>query len=535
MRTFTALLTACAAAAIAAGCASPAPPTGPTTGPTTPPAADDGVVRTADGAVHGTVTADTRRFQGIPYAAPPVGELRWRSPQQPRPWGEVRDGTRPGAPCPQAWPGADGTPQASGSEDCLFVDVTTPRTAPRPLPVMVFVHGGGFTGGQGAPYDPTRVVTGGDVVVVTLNYRLGALGFLAHPGFEDPATGNFGLADQQAALRWVQRNIAAFGGDPANVTLWGESAGAFSTCAQLAAPGARGLFHKAIVQSGPCANPVLAREEAERRAATTAAELGCPGPAEAVACLRALPAEAFAGRYDEQVYRQVHRDLAARPWLPVAGTPALPQHPVEALRDGTAADVPMIHGGTRDEARSHVAMAYDMPGSPITAQQYPQVVAALFGADAGAVLAEYPAQQYPAPGVALATALSDEGRTVGACAQQQVVDAAGGRVFAYEFAEPVDEVVGTVPMGAHHGADVRYFFDSAFPGAPPPSRTAEEDALATRLIGYWTAFADTGDPGPDWPAADGTTVLRIDAAGSRPVDLAAEHRCAFWRSLPSAG
>ena len=522
MRTLTALLTACAATAIVAGCASPAPP------PT-----DDSVVRTVDGAVRGTVTDDVRRFQGIPYAAAPVGELRWRSPEPAKAWPDVRDGTRPGAPCPQAWPGEDGTPQVSGSEDCLFLNVTTPSGAVGPRPVMVFVHGGGFTGGQGAPYDPTRVVTQGGVVVVTMNYRLGALGFLAHPAFDDPAAGNFGLVDQQAALRWVRDNIAAFGGDPGNVTLWGESAGAFSTCAQLAAPGARGLFHKAIVQSGPCANPVVTREEAQRRGVTTAAELGCPDTGDTVACLRALPPEAFAGRYDERVYRQVHRDLAARPWLPVAGTPALPQHPVDALRAGTAADVPMIHGGTRDEARSHVAMAYDMVGSPLTAGQYPQVVAALFGADADAVVAGYPVSRYPSPGLALATALSDDGRTVGACTQQQVVDTASGPVFTYEFAEPVDDVIGSVPMGAHHGADVRYFFDSAFPGAPPASRTAEEDALAGRLIGYWTAFAATGSPGPDWPAADGATVLQIDAEGSRPIDLAAEHRCDFWRSPPS--
>jgi para-nitrobenzyl esterase len=170
----------------------------------------------------------------------------------------------------------------------------------------------------------------------------------------------------------------------------------------------------------------------------------------------------------------------------------------------------------------------------VTEQQYPQVVSELFGADAAAVLAEYPTTRYPAPSIALATALSDEGRTVGACTQQQVVDAVRGPIFAYEFAEPVDDVIGTVPMGAHHGADVPYFFDSAFPGAPPASRTAEEDGLASRLIGYWTAFAATGDPGPDWPAAGGTTVLQIDAEGSRLIDLAAQHRCDFWRSLPSA-
>lgn len=508
-------------------CAPPAAPA---------PPGDAPVVPTTNGSVRGSVDGEVRRFQGIPYAAPPVGELRWRAPQPALPWSGIRDGTQPGAPCPQSYQrGPDGRPIVVGSEDCLFLNVTTPRAVAGPRPVMVFLHGGGFVGGQGAPYDPARVVTRGQAVVVTVNYRLGALGFLDHPALDDPAAGNFGLADQQAALRWVRQNVAAFGGDPGNVTLWGESAGAFSTCAQLAAPGARGLFHKAIVQSGPCSNPDLTRPEAERRGLAAATALGCADPARAARCLRARPTDALAALDNVQVDRQVHRDLADVPWLPVAGTPALPLQPVDALRTGRAADVPLIHGGTRDEMRAQVAQAYDMLGHPLTAEQYPQVVTSLFGTAAGAVIAEYPLTDYSSPGVALATALTDEGRFVGACEQLAVLDAARSPVYAYEFTEPAADVVGTVPLGAHHGVDVPLFFDSAFPGAPPPSRTAEQNVLADRLIGYWTRFAATGSPGPDWPAYRQGTALSLGADRIGPVDIAREHRCRFWRSIPPPG
>jgi para-nitrobenzyl esterase len=223
--------------------------------------------------------------------------------------------------CPQL--GADGPgqpPHPVGAEDCLYLNVDTPRPAGRPLPVMVFVHGGGFVGGSGAPYDPTRVTDGGQVVVVTMNYRLGALGFLDHPALDDPDAGDFGLADQQAALRWVRGNIAAFGGDPGNVTLWGESAGAFSVCAQLAAPGAQGLFDKAIVQSGPCGNAMPSRPTVQRRGLATAAALGCAGQLGAGECLRAKPIGDLIGLAEDQVHA-VHRRIADLPWLPVAGTP----------------------------------------------------------------------------------------------------------------------------------------------------------------------------------------------------------------------
>jgi para-nitrobenzyl esterase len=499
-----------------------------------PASADDSVARTIGGLVRGTVAADHRSFLGIPYAAPPVGALRWRAPQSAAPWRGVRDATRPGAWCPQVWDNGPGKPpQMVGSEDCLFLNVETPRRVTGRLPVMVFLHGGGFTSGSGAPYDPTRIVTQGRVVVVTLNYRLGALGFLDHPALRDPYAGNFGLADQQAALRWVRRNIAAFGGDPGNVTLWGESAGAYSVCAQLAAPGTRGLFGKAIVQSAPCANSFVTRQIAERRGLATAARLGCPNPGGAADCLRGKPLRDLAGLYEDQV-GTVHRRIAELPWLPVAGTPALPLQPLAALRAGAAAGVPLIQGGTRDEMRGFVADKYDGRGHPVSAAEYPQIIRAMFGPkEARSILAAYPLSRYPTPSLALATLLTDYGRMAGACTQVLADDAAArwAPVFAYEFAEPDPVTIGNFPLGAHHGVDIPYFFDSSlqWPGTPPPP-TGARKVLADRMIGYWTRFARTGSPGPGWPAYRHGTAISFAVNKVGPVDFAREHRCGFWRS-----
>lgn len=397
----------------------------PSAAPLTASAAGDAVVVTDAGKVRGTEANGVQAYQGIPYAAAPVGERRWRAPQHVTPWAGVRDATRPGAVCPQ--PGMAGI---QGSEDCLFLNVWKPQQA-RDLPVLVFVHGGGFTTGAGSLYDPSRLVARGNIVV-TVNYRLGMLGFLAHPGARDLATGNFGLADQQAALRWVQRNAAVFGGDARRVTLWGQSAGAFSTCAQLVSPSARGLFQQAITQSGPCANDFLPLATALRRGAENASALGC----QTVECLRGKPFQEVAAL--SRIPDRVDRRVADRDWLPVAGTPVVPFQPLVAQRLGLAAAVPIIQGGTKDEARGFVGGRYDDRGRPVTADQYPGIVRDLYGPSADKVLAEYPAARYPSPSLALAQVLTDEGKFVGACSLLPTNDLMARRapVYAFEFAEP---------------------------------------------------------------------------------------------------
>jgi len=274
----------CALTAVLATAWSAAPPTEPVR------QAVATTVRTHDGPVRGAAHDGYRTFEGVPYAAPPVGGLRWAPPRRATPWSAVRDATRPASACPQP---AGEVPGGSTDEDCLHLNVTTPDDAgpARPRPVIVWLHGGGFTTGAGSSYDAHRMATRGDVVVVTVDYRLGALGFLAHGGL--PGSGTFGLADQQAALRWVRAEIGAFGGDPQNVTLAGESSGGYSVCAQLASPTATGLFDRAIIESGPCtgrpdrpfAPSSVPQSTARAVGADFTAKVGCGSARDAMACL----------------------------------------------------------------------------------------------------------------------------------------------------------------------------------------------------------------------------------------------------------
>ncbi|HET6500440.1 MAG TPA: carboxylesterase/lipase family protein [Amycolatopsis sp.] len=461
------------------------------------------IVSTRDGVLRGVVASDHRTFSGIPFAAPPVGDLRWRSPAPVKPWSGVRDATRPASTCAQP----DLSGKLIGSEDCLYLNVNAPVDASSPRPVMVWLYGGGFVSGTGSDYDPTRLVEQG-VVVVTLNYRLGALGFL--DGVDDPASGNFGLADQQAALRWVRDNIAAFGGDPNNVTLFGQSAGAFSVCAQLASPQAHGLFQKAIIQSGPCADPFVTGDVAKTRDAQWAAGLGCAD----IACLRSKPLSAVVAVDQEQVVTPLNR-VQDLPWEPVAGTALLPTEPMDALRQGAAKGIPIIQGTTRDELRSFVANEYNQRGQPLTAAEYPVVVGQVFGANASAVLAEYPLDHYPSPGVALATLLTDWGQKVGSCPALATDDVASQStaVYAYEFAQDSGTSVAGFELGASHSGELPYLFG-------PPNE------LSQKMIGYWTSFAKTGDPG--WPRYSDGKVLSLGLDMIGEVDFGADHHCSFW-------
>jgi len=424
-------------------------------------AQDPALVETSTGWVRGTADGH-RTFLGIPYAVPPVADLRWRSTEPVEPWDGVRDATAPGSMCLQEdWT----TGGIGGSEDCLYLNVDAPHETAGGVPVLVYLHGGGLVSGQGASYDPTRIVERSNVIVVTVNYRLGAFGFLAHPGLDDPYAGNFALADQQEALRWVEDNIAAFGGDPGNVTLWGQSGGANTTCAQLAAPGAEGLFDKAIVQSASCANTMLTVDEARSRGEAMAEAMGCTDPAQAVECLREADPDALV-EYRAGEIGHVTRYRSDYPWFPVAGTEALPRQPLEALRAGTAADVPLIHGATKDEARLAVAKTYEWPGRPVTAAQYPGIIEDLFGRnDTRRILAKYPLSGHPTPSLALATLLTDYG---------------GRRI------------------------------------------------LADTLTDHWGAFAWTGDPGGDWAKYRHGNALSFSVNAIEPIRITEGHHCDFW-------
>ncbi|MDD9349423.1 carboxylesterase family protein [Mumia sp.] len=484
---------------------------------------DDTVVRVADGAVRGTAAEGHRTFQGIPYAAPPVGDLRFRAPKPVSRWRGVLDATAPRPQCAQLSNGT-GNPQTYG-EDCLYLNVTTPagRSArPAGLPVMVWIHGGSFLTGSGADYDASKLATQGDVVVVTINYRLGPFGFLAHPSLR---SSNAALLDQQAALRWVQRNARAFGGNPRNVTVFGESAGSASVCANVASPRARGLFRRAIAQSYSCTSDFATLASAQAAGEAYAEAVGCGAAADVPACLR-----------------QRDPETLLRAWAGGAfavGGAALPRQPGDALATGTANRVDLMHGNTLDENRLFVPLQY---GTTLTAAQYTAAIRARFGAAADAVLARYPVESYGSPIIALSTVFSDYGTALSTCSHVDAYEVAserrGARVYAYQFqdrtADPLVPILGT-QNGASHATELPFLF----PGLFGDGLSAEQETLSDAMVAYWTSFAARGRPSgrglPRWPEYDrpgDVMALDLPAAGGIGVeDVAAAAQCGFWSQL----
>jgi para-nitrobenzyl esterase len=318
------------------------------------------VVATADGAVRGQAAAAGEEFLGIPYAAPPVGALRWQPPRPPAPWHGIRAATSYAPHCAQP---SSTFGLASTTEDCLYLNVFTPATSKaRNLPVMVWVHGGSLRTGESNDYNPAALVQHG-VVVVTINYRLGALGFLADAALASRPggpSGNYGLMDQQAALRWVQRNIRGFGGDPGNVTLFGESAGGLSTLAQLVSPGARGLFQRAIVESGTYELTQQPLAAAEAAGQAFAAKAGCAS--NTAACLRGLPVSTILTDEDPVGY------------TPDVDGAVLTKSVKTALARGQFNRVPVVIGTNHDEYRLFVAVIQFL-GGRVTAANYQSMIA----------------------------------------------------------------------------------------------------------------------------------------------------------------
>jgi len=505
----------------AAGCSS-APTERPT--PT-----DPAVVHTEAGALRGVSAEDHRLFAGIPYAAPPTGPLRFQPPRSAPPWDGVRDATHYGPRCLQDLSG-DLELGRQTDEDCLNLNVWTPAsdTAGK-RPVMVWIHGGAFVNGSGRIYDARRLVARGDIIVVTINYRLGALGFLAHPALGPPGeVGNYGLADQQAALRWVRDNIDAFGGDPDRVTVAGESAGGMSVCDHLVAPASQNLFSAAVIMSAPC-QAQAALPVAEARSTDYAAGLGCADNSSAAACLRSLPADRL--RAPVWFYRIGEDELTG----PVTGTSALPDDPVTAIGSGRAARVPVLIGTTRDEFTLFVGLQYLRENRTYTDADYPELLADTFGADASAVAERYPLSAFSSVALAYAASVTDG---MFACVGDRLAQdlARTQSVYFYEFNDrgaPAPEPLRTLPfpVGASHSLELRYLFDVG--GAPPLD--AAQQRLADQMIDYWSSFVKTGAPvaagQPDWPQVD-AGVMSLQPDGSRMVDdFSRVHQCPFWAGL----
>jgi len=489
------------------------------------------VVTTASGALRGVASGSIEQFLGIPYAAPPVGALRFAPPAPHEPWADVRDATTAGALCLQPVAG-----DAVVSEDCLSLNVYRPaqREPAEALPVMVWIHGGSFVSGAGSIYDPRRLVEANDIIVVTLNYRLGALGFLAHPALtaesSEGLSGDYGLMDQQAALRWVRDNVATFGGDPERVTIQGQSAGGASVCAQLASPPAAGLFARAVIQSASCASVPLAAAEAQ--GTSLAPALGCTDAASAAACLRALPAEQLAAA------------SAVALFGPVVGGSFLPVAPFGAVLTGAQHRVPVLVGGVSDEMRGFFALEY-----PLDPANYAARLATYYpGLPVGAIAAEYPLEDYPEAYLALTATLSDSGAylagSLGGCVTSLLADtfAASTPTFAYELDDPEftwapGAIPIPVPVGASHSSDLAFLFDTPSFVLSVPFED-EQTALAEHMLSAWGAFIQSGDPSTpgtsDWPrydiAARRMRYLEPGAVGIT-TDFRERHRCQFWQDL----
>jgi para-nitrobenzyl esterase len=414
------------------------------------------------------------------------------------------------------------------SEDCLTLNVWTPPPSAEKRAVMVWIHGGAFINGSSGLYDSRWLASRGDIVVVTLNYRLGALGFLAHPALGRAGdVGNYGLADQQAALRWVHDNIANFGGDPGAVTIAGESAGGMSVCDHLVAPASAGLFRAAIIQSGPC-QAQLALPDAERASLDYARDAGCGNPQTAAACLRALPAEQL--RKPVWYYRIGEDALSG----PVTGTTVLPEDPVVSIAQGRAAKVPVLIGSNRDEFTLFVALQYLRQKAAYAEGDYPHLLSDTFGREAGAVGAKYPLAHYDGSvPLAYSAAVTDG---VFSCVADRMAEglSRADPVYVYEFNDRGAPAPGPLrslpfPVGASHSLELRYLFDIG--GAPPLNPT--QQVLSDQMIDAWSQFVRDGHPGDGWPAFDAEEKrLSLQPDRSRvEADFDQSHQCAFWAGL----
>ena len=500
------------------------------------PDARPDVVATDAGPVRGVATPQGRAFLAIPYAAPPVGALRWRPPQPPAPWIETRDATAGGANCPQgAVPGS-----GRQSEDCLTLNVYAPADA-KPgdhLPVMVWIYGGGYVIGYASQYDLSRLAQHRHVVTVAMNYRLGALGFLAHPALrgEGEGSGDFALLDQQAALRWVKANISAFGGEPSNVTLFGESAGGWSACEQLASPGAQGLFARVIIESGACTSPdsAISQAAAERGGLALAADVGCGDPATALACLRAVPA----GRL---IKAKAHRRglLGKGSWAPAYGSATLPLSPRAAFEQGRFAAVPVIDGTNYDEARLFLNLNR-FKGRLYSEASYEKIIGEFFLDKTPQVLAEYADEARRSYAQAYVDVVDDSTFACPSVTTDRLLETRT-TVHAYEFDDPhavtsLPRAPFTPPLGAYHASEIAYVLQTPWIGADPARFDAAQRALSDRMQQRWAAFARTGAPeagdAPSWPADRDGARLQFRPNGDRIItDYATRHRCGFWNAL----
>ena len=507
-------------------------------------AADE--VRTENGVVEGAAadTPGVRVFRGIPFAAPPVAELRWKAPQPPANWSGVRKATEFGPRCMQAPIYSDmifrDRADKPMSEDCLYLNVWAPaKSAEERLAVMVWFYGGGFQAGSSSEprYDGENFAKKG-IIVVSLNYRLGVFGLLSHPELTKEsgknASGNYGLMDQVAGLQWVKKNIAAFGGDPQKVTIAGESAGSLSVSAMMASPLASGLFGGAIGESGaffgrpPAGSAMQTLAETEETGAKFAESLGAKD-------LKALRAKSA-----EELLAASRKDPSVRFWPSVDGY-VLPKDVATIFAEGKQSHVPLLAGWNAQEASWAVVYAKEKP----TAQAFPEQVRTRFGGRAAEISKLYPAgtdEAARASAIDLASDLFIVYITWEWLEQQNKTGKKAVYGYVFDRTPPVapdTKVNGVSPkeLGARHACEIEYVF-GMLKSQPNPWEPVDFE-ISDALNSYWANFTKTGDPNgtglPEWPIYDGAGKFSMMRFGEKIQAAPQEHRerYEFWSGSTS--
>ena len=518
--------------ALAAACGRPevdAAPPAAMLDPDVPVAVTGGEIRGAPVDDNPDIVA----FKGVPYAAPPVGDLRWKPPRPVVAWDGVRDATASGPICMQTGPAWIRAPNAGEddpeSEDCLFLNIWAPRETREPLPVMVWIHGGGFFNGAGSLpiYDGTRIAENG-VVVVSINYRLNVFGFFAHPALsaESPhgASGNYGLLDMVAALEWVRDNVAAFGGDPDRVTIFGESAGGGAVMALLLVPQSEGLFHGAISGSTwvygwdrELREPLGDWVSAEGQGVQVAESLGASGAA-ALDTLRAATSDELQAAANANAGNLMLR--TGYVWAPNVDGRVIPGDPLAMYEAGLQHDVPLITGMTSNEGIG-VAQRSDIED----AEAFESYVRTVYPAVADEMIAHYGVTSPEAARPGVARLMSDMRFAGPVRVQVETHAQVSSPVWLYHFTRVPPTALGSAVNGAYHGGDLVYWFGTLAAGPGPPGGrphpmaihgdwTETDRRLSETIIAYWTRFAATGDPNrddlPAWPAFEPPAGRHLD-------------------------
>jgi len=477
------------------------------------PAKTTGIIDLDSGKITGLIIGrdpEVHVFKGIPYAAPPVGTLRWKPPQPVKPWEGVLECNTFGPVCPQR---ESMYPMYRNkydkiSEDCLYLNIwTSAKDSKTVLPVMVWIHGGGNVSGAGSlPYYEGEALARQGVVLVSINYRLGPLGFFAHPLLSKESgrgvSGNYGLLDQIAALQWVQKNIRAFGGDSNRVTIFGESAGGLNVCCLMASPLAKGLFHRAIAESGHAfgrirhlKEPWYGQASIEKQGEQIAKDLGLGDGPDPLAALRAMSAEkiiegskpilGFGGEIGNRFGPGVDG------WV-------IPDDINAIFEQGKQTDVPLIVGTNGNEG-----IAFILNTNIKTVEEYQSAVKTLYGRFSEDILAMYPVRESSEIRKALSEILGDLGFIAGARTFVRGMGMVKSKAYLYHFTKKPQGQIGEI-LGAFHGAEIPYVFDNLDNGQFPMDE--KRRTLAKVMSGYWVQFAKTGDPNKEgltpWPAYD---------------------------------